>query len=144
MSAAQSRQHFRFGATIAFLLAFSALLPIGPIFPAQDYALCSSPAGKIYTVDPAYPNVECIVVSNTTITDAGSLSELEARNFSWLSDRISLYSGYQGSLAQPSCPRSSRRLSIALATEPLAAFVPYIILGSKWHRCPRAHRFATQ
>ena len=81
MSTVQSRQHSRFGAPIAFLLAFSVLLPVGLIFPAQDYALCSSPAAsKIYTVDPAYPNVECIVVSNTTIADAGSLGELGLRN----------------------------------------------------------------
>lgn len=62
----------RFTALFAFLLAFGALLAVSRAPPSQDYALCSL-GRKIYTVDIAHPNVECIVVSNTTIADVGDL-----------------------------------------------------------------------
>lgn len=56
----------------AGLLAIAAVLTVGRAPPSQDYALCSL-GSKIYTVDTAHPNVECIVVSNTTIADVGDL-----------------------------------------------------------------------
>ena len=57
---------------VASLLALAAVFAVSNAPPTQDYALCS-PGGKIYTVDAAHPNVECIVVSSTTIVDVGSL-----------------------------------------------------------------------
>lgn len=63
---------FRLRAFVALLLAFGAVLAISRPRASQDYAICSS-GRKIYTVDTAHPNVECIVVSNTTIADVGDL-----------------------------------------------------------------------
>ncbi|KAG8215284.1 amidohydrolase family-domain-containing protein [Butyriboletus roseoflavus] len=69
---------FRFRTLVAFLLAFGALLALSRAPPSRDYALCS-PDHKIYTVDTAHPNVECIVVSNTSIADVGNLVDIKAR-----------------------------------------------------------------
>ena len=41
------------------------------VLPAS-YALCAD-AGKIYTVDPSKPNVDCIVVDKQTILTSGTL-----------------------------------------------------------------------
>ena len=65
---------------VASLLAFAAVLAISRAPTSQDYALCS-PGGKIYTVDTAHPTVECIVVSNTTIADVGSLGASSSFTF---------------------------------------------------------------
>ena len=67
-----SSHRFRFRPLVACVLAFGALLAVSRASPSQDYALCAL-GGKIYTVDTAHPNVECIVVSNTTIADVGDL-----------------------------------------------------------------------
>jgi hypothetical protein len=40
---------------------------------AGVYALCSREGAKIYTVDSKLPNVQCVVVHNSTIVDRGSL-----------------------------------------------------------------------
>lgn len=69
-----AKPRFRFKALVPCLLGFGALLAVSRARSSQDYAVCS-PTSKIYTVDTAHPNVECIVVSNTTIADVGSLSE---------------------------------------------------------------------
>ncbi|KAI9571870.1 amidohydrolase family-domain-containing protein [Boletus coccyginus] len=63
---------------VAGLLAIAAVLTVVRAPPSQDYALCSL-GGKIYTVDIVHPNVECIVVSNTTIADVGNLVDVKAR-----------------------------------------------------------------
>ena len=82
-ASSEARKAFRFKTSVAVLLAFGAVLAGSRVSPLQDYALCS-PAGKIYTVDAAHPNVECIVVSNTTIADVGPLGELKDKTRSAL------------------------------------------------------------
>ncbi|KAH0834031.1 amidohydrolase family-domain-containing protein [Lanmaoa asiatica] len=81
---------FRFKLLVPSLIAFGALLAVSRAPPSQDYALCS-PGGKIYTVDAAHPNVECIVVSNTTIVDVGDLGAHHSVPLPLLSDSLSCF-----------------------------------------------------
>ncbi|KAF9219325.1 hypothetical protein BS17DRAFT_789499 [Gyrodon lividus] len=65
----------------------ASLLALGTIFvrssrPLEDYAVCSVDS-KIYTVDAAYPNVQCIVVKDTIIADVGDLADVNARWRKW-------------------------------------------------------------
>ncbi|KAG9311010.1 amidohydrolase family-domain-containing protein [Chiua virens] len=74
----RSPVQFRFKALVAFLLVVLGAVLTVTRPTSKDYALCSLD-GRIYTVDAAHPNVQCIVVSNTTITDVGSLADVQAR-----------------------------------------------------------------
>ncbi|KAI0344613.1 hypothetical protein BDW22DRAFT_1354713 [Trametopsis cervina] len=58
-----------------------------PSIPPSTYALCSPDGPKIYTVDEATHNVECLVVQNEVFVDAGSLEDIQER---WTSTAIEL------------------------------------------------------
>ncbi|KAG6335056.1 hypothetical protein ID866_4034 [Astraeus odoratus] len=61
-----------------WVVGFAAMLAFAGIFlkrstqVSDDYAVCSM-SNKIYTVDDAYPNVQCIVVRDDHIADVGDL-----------------------------------------------------------------------
>jgi hypothetical protein len=119
---------------VACLLAFGALL-VTRARPSQDYALCSL-GGKIYTVDTAHPNVECIVVSNTTIADVGDLGGSTPSPFPY---SLTGRSGHQGALGQASYQESCQ-LSDPMAARLLAALATHFIRGTRQHRCSRPYR----
>ena len=111
---------------VAFLLVSAALLAVTRAPPSHDYALCST-AAKIYTVDTAHPNVECIVVSNTTIADVGGLGGSTTLPFlSSLTPR----SRRQSTLALPPYYQLSRQLSDTMASRLLAALATRLIRGT--------------
>ena len=116
---------------VACLLALGALLVSRA--PPKDYALCS-PDRKIYTVDTAHPNVECIVVSNTTIADLGDLGGSTLLPFP---RSLTGRSGYQGALGRAP---ESRQLSDPMAARLLAALAPHFIRGTRQHRCSGPYR----
>lgn len=125
-----SPHHFRLRAIVVSLLAFGAALVIGRAPTSQHYALCS-PGRKIYTVDTAHPNVECIVVSNTTITDVGDLGEHHSVPLRLLSDRLSWRSGHQSALALAPYTQQRRQLSNTMATQLLAALATHLVFGTQ-------------
>lgn len=49
-----------------------------PVTHSSDYAVCSANR-TIYTVDPGLPNVQCIVVHDTLISDIGDLEDITLR-----------------------------------------------------------------
>jgi hypothetical protein len=57
-----------------------------PVTHSSDYAVCSANR-TIYTVDPGLPNVQCIVVHDTLISDIGDLG---IRELTWPSLCIQL------------------------------------------------------
>ncbi|EIM82980.1 uncharacterized protein STEHIDRAFT_102473 [Stereum hirsutum FP-91666 SS1] len=58
----------------------------------DTYAVCSKEGPNIYTVDPANPRVQCLVVDGKTILDTGSFEEVQRR---WLA----MVSGRQSNMA---------------------------------------------
>lgn len=56
-----------------------------PLHHKNEYMICSK-LGSIYTVDENKPQVECIAIKGTRISDTGSLQELQSRRnaVSWL------------------------------------------------------------
>ncbi|RDB23930.1 putative amidohydrolase YtcJ [Hypsizygus marmoreus] len=72
------------GATVASFLLWSFDTPVKISTLASDrlgYQVCSE-TNSIYTVDEAQPQVECISVKGSIISDVGSLDEIENR---WIS-----------------------------------------------------------
>ena len=47
-----------------------------PPEPPSSYALCSPDGANIYTVDPAAPRVQCVVIDGDTFVDTGSLGQV--------------------------------------------------------------------
>ena len=59
---------------LAVTVAWVSLRKLGTAAPLPDtYALCSRDGAKIYTVDPAQPQVQCIVVEGSLIIDRGAM-----------------------------------------------------------------------
>ncbi|KAI6015694.1 amidohydrolase family-domain-containing protein [Pisolithus marmoratus] len=68
-------------AWIALVIAVALVLGAvvyGP--PIREYAVCSSTNEGIYTVDPAQPIVQCILVRDNHIAGVGSLVDVKARS----------------------------------------------------------------
>ncbi|KAF8130389.1 amidohydrolase family-domain-containing protein [Boletus edulis] len=80
----------------------TSLLALAAVLAVSRYVLCS-PGRKIYTVDTAHPNVECIVVSNNTISDVGDLVDIKTR---WRTRHLNLQIPWPFSLWQSSLPVS--------------------------------------
>ncbi|KIJ60432.1 hypothetical protein HYDPIDRAFT_189993 [Hydnomerulius pinastri MD-312] len=72
-----SSRRFRSWALLASLLVLGTILTRSSR-SSEDYAVCSA-AGKIYTVDTAHSNVQCIVVRDSLIADVGDLADVKAR-----------------------------------------------------------------
>ncbi|KIJ18210.1 hypothetical protein PAXINDRAFT_110729 [Paxillus involutus ATCC 200175] len=72
-----SSSRSRSWALVASLLALGTIVARSSR-PSEDYAVCSADR-KIYTVDATHPNVQCIVVRDTIITDVGDLADVKAR-----------------------------------------------------------------
>ena len=66
----------RSASRIVFGLALSALLVLFNSKSAEQYVVCSS-SQKIYTVDPIYPRVECMLVKGSRIGRVGSYCEFK-------------------------------------------------------------------
>ncbi|KAG1896052.1 amidohydrolase family-domain-containing protein [Suillus fuscotomentosus] len=66
---------------LIFLAAFAAwfLSPEEPSSLSHSYAVCSSSGARIYTVDHAVPNAQCLVVDGSLILDIGSLDDIMVR-----------------------------------------------------------------
>ncbi|KAI6120257.1 amidohydrolase family-domain-containing protein [Pisolithus croceorrhizus] len=64
---------------LAVALVLGAVFHGPPRSSIQDYAVCSPTSEGIYTVDPAHPTVQCILVRDTYIADTGSLADITTR-----------------------------------------------------------------
>ncbi|KAG2153894.1 amidohydrolase family-domain-containing protein [Suillus clintonianus] len=66
--------------TLVFLAVFAAwfLSPEGTSPLSRSYAVCSPSGARVYTVDQAAPNVQCLVVDGSLILDTGSLEDVMA------------------------------------------------------------------
>lgn len=69
-------RNFITGAILAFICLWSS--DWLPVHDKNEYMICSK-SGSIYTVDENKPQVECIAIKGTRISDTGSLQELQSR-----------------------------------------------------------------
>ncbi|KAI6118109.1 amidohydrolase family-domain-containing protein [Pisolithus sp. B1] len=63
---------------LAVVLVLSAVLYGPSQISTREYAVCSPTSEGVYTVDPAHPTVQCILVRDTHIADTGSLADITA------------------------------------------------------------------
>ncbi|OAX36092.1 hypothetical protein K503DRAFT_695783 [Rhizopogon vinicolor AM-OR11-026] len=75
---------FGFARLVILVLSLAAsatwLLSSKEPSPLSDsYAVCSRSGARVYTVDEAVPNVQCLVVDESFIMDSGSLEDVKAR-----------------------------------------------------------------
>ena len=62
---------------IGIFLVYSRLK--APAGLPETYGLCASEGGKIYTVDSAASEVECIIVSGANVVDSGDLAHIKRK-----------------------------------------------------------------
>lgn len=68
-----SQHLFRFCSSIFLIVSLTlAIVLKRPSQLTKEYAVCSM-SNKIYTMDFAHPNVQCIVMHDTRVVDVGDL-----------------------------------------------------------------------
>ncbi|TFK75323.1 hypothetical protein BDN72DRAFT_832183 [Pluteus cervinus] len=73
----------RFLVPVIAILAYYIYPYVVAYFTTDVYALCSEHGDYIYTVDPANPRTQCIVVQQGYIVDLGSLPSVKSRWPAW-------------------------------------------------------------